>query len=54
VVRGLLDAHDIETHVGAPSRDSLFPMRFGQTEFSIAVPKESGATGARIDCQPPR
>lgn len=40
VVRGLLDAHDIETNVGAPISRSLFPMRFGQTEFVISVPKD--------------
>jgi len=40
VVRGLLDAHDIETSVGAPISRSLFPVRFGQTEFVILVPKE--------------
>ena len=40
VVRGLLDAHDIETSVSAPISRSLFPMRLGQTEFSISVPKD--------------
>jgi ribonuclease-3 len=40
VVRGLLDAHDIDTTVGGPTSRSLFPMRFGQTEFSILVPKD--------------
>ena len=46
VVRGLLDAHDIATSVGGPISRSLFPMRFGQTEFSILVPTEL-ATRAR-------
>jgi len=40
VVRGLLDAHDIESHVSSPISRSLFPMRFGQTEFSISVAKD--------------
>jgi ribonuclease-3 len=37
VVRGLLDAHGIDASVGAALSPSLFPMRFGQTEFRIVV-----------------
>ncbi|HEX5068687.1 MAG TPA: ribonuclease III [Vicinamibacterales bacterium] len=48
VVRGLLDAHDIETNVRAPISRSLFPMRFGQTEFSISVPKDLAARAREL------
>jgi len=48
VVRGLLDAHDIETSVGAPISRSLFPVRFGQTEFVILVPKEHAARAKEL------
>jgi len=48
VVRGLLDAHDIETSVGAPISRSLFPVRFGQTEFVILVPKEHAARAREL------
>jgi len=37
VVRGLLDAHDIDASVGSPLSPALFPMRFGQAEFRIMV-----------------
>lgn len=37
VVRSLLDAHGIETSVGSALSPSLFPVRFGQAEFRIAV-----------------
>jgi ribonuclease-3 len=37
VVRGLLDAHGIHGTVGSPLSRSVFPMRLGQTEFSITV-----------------
>jgi len=38
VVRGLMSAHDIEAAVGAALSPSVFPMRFGQTEFTVTVP----------------
>lgn len=41
VVRGLLDAHDILTNVGSAMSRSVFPMRLGQTQFSITVAPES-------------
>jgi len=40
VVRGLLDAHDIETHFGSVLAHSLFPLRLGQAEFSLSVPTD--------------
>jgi ribonuclease-3 len=38
VVRGLLDAHDMESAVESALSRSLFPMAFGQTEFKVSVP----------------
>ena len=38
VVRGLLDAHGIESNVGSMLAPSVFPVRFDQTEFAISVP----------------
>lgn len=38
VVRGLLTAHRIEAAVGAALAPSVFPLRFGQTEFRVSVP----------------
>jgi ribonuclease-3 len=38
VVRGLLDAHGIRAIVSSALSPSVFPIRFGQTEFKIAVP----------------
>jgi ribonuclease-3 len=38
VVRGLLDAHGIESNVASALSPSVFPIRFGQTEFKITVP----------------
>jgi len=46
VVRGLLAAHRIEAIVGSALAPSVFPMRFGQTEFRVSVP-ESAAGRAR-------
>lgn len=37
VVRGLLDAHDIQSNVGSPMSGSMFPLKFGYTEFSVTV-----------------
>jgi len=37
VVRGLLDAHGIEALVSSALSRTLFPVRFGQTEFRISV-----------------
>jgi len=41
VVRGLLDAHGIDAGVSSALSPSLFPLRFGQTEFRVSVPIES-------------
>ncbi|HUF48664.1 MAG TPA: ribonuclease III [Vicinamibacterales bacterium] len=38
VVRGLLEAHDIDAVVGSALAQSVFPMRFGQAEFRVSVP----------------
>jgi ribonuclease-3 len=46
VVRGLLDAHEIETHFGSAMAGSLFALRLGPAEFSLTVPAEQ-ATRAR-------
>jgi ribonuclease-3 len=37
VVRGLLAAHGIDAAVGSALAQAVFPMRFGQTEFAVAV-----------------
>jgi ribonuclease-3 len=36
-VRGLLDAHGIDASVSSALSRSLFPVRFGQTEFRVSV-----------------
>jgi len=46
VVRGLLDAHGIDSHASAALSPTLFPLRFTQTQFQITVPSAS-ATNAR-------
>jgi ribonuclease III len=46
VVRGLLDAHGIESNVSSALAPSVFPVRFDQTEFCVSVPS-SGAGQAR-------
>ncbi len=38
VVRGLLDAHGIDAIISSALSPSLFPVRFGQTEFRVSVP----------------
>jgi ribonuclease-3 len=38
VVRGLLAAHEIDTFVESALAPSVFPMRFGQTEYRVSVP----------------
>ena len=38
VVRGLLDAHGIDAIVSSALSPSVFPVRFGQTEFRVSVP----------------
>src|SRR5437016_7611063 len=38
VVRGLLDAHGIETSTSSALSPSLFPVRFGQAQFRVSVP----------------
>ena len=47
MVRGLLDAHGIESNVGSALAPSVFPVRFDQTEFAVSVP--SGAAGQARD-----
>jgi len=44
VVRGLLDAHGIESSVSSALSPSVFPMRFGQAQFRVSVPGASAAT----------
>ena len=41
VVRGLLAAHGIDSGVSSGLAPSVFPMRFGQTEFKVSVADES-------------
>jgi ribonuclease III len=41
VVSGLLDAHDIDSHVSSALAPSVFPVRFGQTEFCISVASQA-------------
>ncbi len=48
VVRGLLDAHDIEASVSSTLSPSLFPVRLGQTEFRVTVPAASAQTARDI------
>jgi len=47
VVRGLLDAHGIESNVGSALAPSVFPVRFDQTEFTVSVP--GGSAGQARD-----
>ena len=49
VVRGLLDAHGIEASVGSALSPSLFPMRFGQAEFRIAVASAAAGRARHAD-----
>jgi ribonuclease-3 len=44
VVRGLLDAHGIEASVSSALSRSLFPVRFGQTEFRVSVAAAASGT----------
>jgi ribonuclease-3 len=48
VVRGLLDAHGIEASVSSVLSRSLFPVRFGQTEFRVTVPSETAQSARDI------
>jgi ribonuclease-3 len=41
VVRGLLDAHGISAAIGSGLSPSVFPMKFGQTQFRVSVPTTS-------------
>jgi ribonuclease-3 len=43
VVRGLLDAHGITTHVVSALSASVFPVIFAQAQFCVTVPGESAA-----------
>ncbi|HKW02433.1 MAG TPA: ribonuclease III [Vicinamibacterales bacterium] len=45
VVRGLLDAHGIESNIGSALAPSVFPVRFDQTEFAVSVPSGSAGQG---------
>jgi ribonuclease-3 len=48
VVRGLLDAHGIESNVASALSPSVFPIRFGQTEFKITVPAGSAVSAKNL------
>jgi len=48
VVRGLLDAHGIGTLVSSELSRSLFPVRFGQTEFRVSVVSGSAQTAREL------
>src|SRR5436190_5335802 len=48
VVRGLLDAHGIEASVSAALSQSLFPVRFGQTEFRVSVAAAAAGTARNL------
>ena len=41
MVRGLLDAHGIESNVSSALAPSVFPVRFDQTEFCVSVPGQA-------------
>jgi ribonuclease-3 len=41
VVRGLLDAHGIESAVASALAPSVFPLAFGQTEFRVSVASQT-------------
>jgi ribonuclease-3 len=43
VVRGLLDAHGIESALSSALSPSVFPIRFGHAEFRVSVPAGSAA-----------
>ncbi|MEO8071077.1 MAG: ribonuclease III [Acidobacteriota bacterium] len=40
VVRGLLDAHDIDSAIESALAPSVFPIRFGQADFRVSVPSQ--------------
>lgn len=48
VVRGLLQAHGIESVVESALAPSVFPMRFGQTEFRVSVPARASQRAREI------
>src|SRR5262245_44128533 len=48
VVRGLLDAHGIEANISSALSPSLFPVRFGQTEFCVTVPSPSARAAREL------
>ena len=48
VVRGLLDAHGIGSTVSSALSRSVFPVRFGQTQFRVAVNPSSAATAREL------
>jgi len=48
VVRGLLDAHGIQALVSSALSRSLFPVRFGQTEFRVSVVSGTAQTAREL------
>jgi len=48
VVRGLLDVHGIDANVSSALSPSLFPLRFGQTEFRVTVPSGSARNAREL------
>ena len=48
VVRGLLAVHGIDSVVESALAPSVFPMRFGQTDFRVSVPGRSAARAREI------
>jgi ribonuclease-3 len=48
VVRGLLDAHGIESALSSALAPSVFPIRFGHAEFRVSVPAGSAITARTL------
>jgi ribonuclease-3 len=48
VVRGLLDAHGIESALSSALAPSVFPIRFGHAEFRVSVPAGSAANARAL------
>ena len=48
VVRGLLDAHGIESALSSALAPSVFPIRFGHAEFRVSVPAGSALSARAL------
>ena len=48
VVRGLLDAHGIESALSSALAPSVFPIRFGHAEFRVSVPAGSAISARAL------